>query len=71
MKPDAAYDLALYEMDGHSPPRGILVVFIILVFEFNDAAGLTWSPQDKLDYMAKFKKERPATPLVPATAGEG
>src|SRR5262245_41889500 len=66
--PDA-YDLALYEAamactaDGDSdpsaPPRAVLEVTIILVFEFRDGntPALIWTDKEKKDFMATAEKE--------------
>ncbi len=50
---DAAYDLALYEEVGH-PDRAVLVVTIILVFDFKDTTSLSWTATEKTDFMTDF-----------------
>ncbi len=54
-KPQAAYDLALYEELGQIT-RAVLEVTIILVFDFEDADS-KWTEQEKLSFMSDFKKE--------------
>ena len=55
LKPDAAYDLALYREQGN-PSRGVLVVTVILNFKFKEGkskggSALTWSSAESSKFM--------------------
>jgi hypothetical protein len=55
-KPKATYDLALYEELGSGGTRAVLVVTIILVFDFTYESS-PWTEQEKLDFMADVSNE--------------
>src|SRR5262249_23760047 len=55
LKPDAAYDLALYLEQGN-PSRGVLVVTVILNFKFKEGKSkggskLAWSSAESGQFM--------------------
>jgi hypothetical protein len=62
LKVSSAYDLDLYEELGNAS-RGVLVVTYIAAISFDDGkataggAKLTWSGQDKTDFISGFKSQ--------------
>ena len=55
-KPNAAYDLALYEELGSKGARAVLVVGVIIVFDFVDTS-VAWADAEKVKFMEGVKKQ--------------
>lgn len=60
-RPTRTYDLGLYDEFDTNGTNGVLVVTVILVFEFDDQGSLKWGGQEKTDFMNNVRKEVTAT----------